>query len=200
MTPRRCWDVLEVLLENMAQEHHDERVQEHDRLRRERPELFVVDCHCQPKTNGLRLGRVQREVLAFLGTHPGGFGSTSWSPDELTKCADHSCTPNLVSLRSVEKHVYATETPTPAQVRAVQRAVRRLEAVGLVVCQHGWLADQKRTYRTRLGFDGYLPVSGLFVGLVDWECEHELSHSVTCRHTNRGSYAVEEIEQGSSHH
>jgi len=129
--------------------------------------LFVLDvCHT-PKTYGL--GRVQRDILTYLATAPGGFvGGISCNP-ETRKITGHD-EPYGVTVDIIARKVYATDSPTAPQIRAIQRAVRRLEELGHVDCWHGCTRIERR-YTTALGFDGLVPVSALFVA-ARWECVH----------------------------
>ncbi|CCK32891.1 hypothetical protein BN159_p10 (plasmid) [Streptomyces davaonensis JCM 4913] len=65
------------------------------------------------------LGRVQRAVLAYVLSEPGGL-------------SDIDGTPLAASVTGLARVVYGVEEPSDAQRAAVRRAVRRLEAGGHV--------------------------------------------------------------------
>ncbi|MDW8478383.1 hypothetical protein R3L02_42305 [Streptomyces scabiei] len=65
------------------------------------------------------LGRVQRAVLAYVRSEPGGLSAVDG-------------TPLAASVTGLARVVYGAEQPTDAQRAAVRRAVRRLEAGGHV--------------------------------------------------------------------
>ncbi|TBO58155.1 hypothetical protein EYS09_18945 [Streptomyces kasugaensis] len=65
------------------------------------------------------LGRVQRAVLAYVRSEPGGLSTADG-------------TPLAASVTGLARFVYGVEQPTDAQRAAVRRAVRRLEAGGHV--------------------------------------------------------------------
>ncbi|MGW7674414.1 3'-5' exonuclease [Streptomyces sp. NPDC054775] len=65
------------------------------------------------------LGRVQRAVLAYVRSEPGGLSGIDG-------------TPLAASVTGLARVVYGVEQPTDAQRAAVRRAVRRLEAGGHV--------------------------------------------------------------------
>ncbi|MEU8717918.1 hypothetical protein [Streptomyces sp. NPDC048663] len=65
------------------------------------------------------LGRVQRAVLAYVRSEPGGRSTIDG-------------TPLAASITGLARVVYGVEQPTDAQRAAVRRAVRRLEAGGHV--------------------------------------------------------------------
>lgn len=129
---------------------------------------FVLDCCCQPKTNGLGLGRTQRAVLAYLATAPYGFGDPVFGhgPRDFSQHGVPLGTP----VRAIARHVYSTDEPSAAQVRVVQRAVRRLEVLGLAWSYHAW-SGRSRPYTTRNGWMAEQPVSQLYTAL-HWECRH----------------------------
>lgn len=128
---------------------------------------YVLAAQCHART--YRLGRVQRAVGSYLATAPAGFGSYWWtSSGEL---GGHGA-PVGVSIRQMVQHVYSTGSPTEPQIRAVQRAVRRLELLGLVDCWHAWTGRLEQRYTTARGFAGDIPVSALFVA-ARWHCDHE---------------------------
>lgn len=119
--------------------------------------VLVLECQCKPKTNGC--GRTQRAILAYLATAPAGFSGTRvWAADGTL--TEHG-PPYAVPVATVAREVYGTDSPTAAQTRTVQHAVRVLERRGLVWCRHGWRGVRE---------DGK-PVSALYVALV-WDCAH----------------------------
>jgi hypothetical protein len=128
---------------------------------------FVLECHCQPRTNNL--GLVQRGIVTALARSPRRF-SGSVVHSQAGELLEHG-PPAGVTVRALACEAYATTDPSAAQTRAVQRAVRRLASLGLVECWHAQAGTRERAYTTRLGHHADQPVSALFVALV-WRCEH----------------------------
>lgn len=126
---------------------------------------YVPKCEYNPETNGL--GRVQRRIVSYLGTAPAGFGG--YSTDLETGEFGWHTEPVAVTLGSITAAVYEAKESSPAQIRAVQRAIKRLEELGLVVSFHA--AITYREYDTPLGFHGTQAVPGRWVALK-WDCEH----------------------------
>jgi hypothetical protein len=119
------------------------------------------------------LGKVQRAVIEYLSTAPAGF-DYPWEDPSRWQFVQHG-RPYGVPIVSICRAVYGDylTDPTPAQIRAVQRAVRRLEQLGHVDCWHGWHHDVERRYTNYHG-DKCLttrPVSALYAALR-WDCEH----------------------------
>ncbi len=146
---------------------------EHRGWQRDSKSLYVLELYCHSKTNISGLGSVQRAIVEYLATGPGGFyGQVGWPwPGG---CDTHG-PPNGVPVTSICRSVYGDylADPTPAQIRAVQRAVRRLEQLGYVDCWHGWHRNVERRCTNLHGeeFVTTRPVSELYVALR-WDCEH----------------------------
>lgn len=149
---------------------------------------YVLECVCNPNTNGLRLGKTQRAVLNHLATAPGGFPGHSGHRPEYKRAAakyreahgwaleaDLLWHPQPYGIRipAIAATVYAVEEPTASQIRVVQRNVRRLEELGLVDCWHACAGYVDRPYRCINGEDYVMPqaVAALYVALR-WNCEH----------------------------
>jgi hypothetical protein len=149
-------------------------------------EPFVSECAHHANTNGL--GKIQRAIMTYLGTAPGGFhqyngynqphcsvGTRYRAARDYHPSAEllwHG-PPYGVRIPAIATAVYGTADPTAAQIRVVQRAVRRLEQLGLTTCWHACTGYVDRPYRCINGNDYVMPqaVSGLYVALP-WKCEH----------------------------
>lgn len=146
---------------------------EHRGWQRDRNSLYVLDLYCQSKTNTSGLGSVQRAVVDYLATGPGGFAGTVGWPWP-GGCVEHG-EPLGVPVAAICRAAYGDylAEPTAPQVRAVQRAVRRLEQLGQVDCWHDWQRMVERRYRDWNGTERVTirPVSCLWVALR-WDCEH----------------------------
>ena len=132
-----------------------------------------MELYCHSRTNTSGLGKIQKAIVDYLATGPGGFGgSIGWPWPGGTE--QHG-EPGGVPVTSICKAVYGDylADPTPAQIRAVQRAVRRLEHLGHVDCWHGWHRNMERRITTLVGEEVVTtrPVSALYVALR-WDCEH----------------------------
>lgn len=150
---------------------------------------YVLKCDSHPKTNGL--GKTQRAIIEYLATAPAGFkcrgcGHPECAHPQSYHDAANAYTydggqdellwhgpPHFVRLDCITRAVYATEQPTAAQTRIVQRNVRRLEQLGLAECKHGTARYIERPYTTWSGKPAVMDqaVHALFVALV-WDCEH----------------------------
>ena len=128
--------------------------------------LYVPECQYHPDTNGL--GRVQASILTYLGTAPAGFGGMTVWESVGGPIKEHG-QPCGSTVRELATAVYDAEEPTPAQVRATQRAVRALEARGLVDVWCGALRYEP--YADGAAYRGDRSVPGLWVALR-WSCEH----------------------------
>ena len=146
---------------------------EHRCRQRDPKSLYVLELYCHSKTNTSGLGRVQRSIVEYLATGPGGFGGYRWDPARW-QFETHGH-PYGVPITAICRSVYGDylADPTPAQIRAVQRAVRRLEQLRYVDCWHGWHHDVERRCTNFHGeeFVTTRPVSALYVALR-WDCEH----------------------------
>lgn len=161
---------------------------EWDWITRQAAKPFVLECDHDANTNGL--GKIQRAIVDYLGTAPAGFDDTvhgyrgpyhgdarlaycqarGWSSE--SQVLWHSG-PLLVRVSAIAAAVYRADEPTPSQLRVVQRNVRRLEQLGLVVCRHGCAGYVDRSYTQWNGKPGVMPqaVAALFAAFR-WNCQH----------------------------
>jgi len=151
-------------------------------------EQYVLECPHHANTNGLKLGKTQRAILAHLETAPGSFsdymnrGENYRQPGHQYRAAQgysleadllwHG-NPKGIRVPAIATAVYDSDDPTASQIRVVQRNVRRLQELGLVDCWHGCVGYVDRPYRCVNGEDYVMPqaVAALYVALR-WECEH----------------------------
>lgn len=138
------------------------------------------------------LGVTQRRIIDFLATAPSGFCDIKamgfsrgrrGDPNTIammqqwpktSHALEHSA-PAWTAVSEITTAVYSTDNPTAAQTRGVQRAVRRLETLGLVDCMMWCDMSEKaqgRSYTTRLGFTAWQPTPALYARLTGWSCKH----------------------------
>jgi hypothetical protein len=153
---------------------------------------YVLACDYTPKTNGL--GKTQRAIVAFLATCPAGFDNTVTNMTDTERQALHwhgrksdygddyelawHGRPYGVKVPTIATAAYGSETPSPAQIRVVQRNVRRLQRLDLVDCWHGLAGFVDRPYVMGNKTDAVMPqaVSALWVALR-WDCEHQVERA-----------------------
>jgi hypothetical protein len=135
------------------------------------------------------LGKVERGIVAYLASTPGRGGDPYKGGDQFpgfdawwvrtpeggfARTEDGEMVyrhgwPLGVTVRQIAEVVYGVAEPTAAQTRAVQRAVRHLEALGLADVWHG--STGTRAYTTKYGLTAHQPVPVLYVSLT-WRCPH----------------------------
>ena len=195
-------------------------VNERDRCGAELVRCVFVPGMCHyPGTNNL--GRVQRRIVAYLGTAPFGFyaidtplgyydGEKKISAiDDPRVAALRRDYPNAAhalehgppiwaSVLDITTTVYGTADPTPAQTRATQRAVRQLEQRGLAECRMGCARTEQadsRSYTTRLGYTAWQPTPALYARLPRWSCRHVKARQHRLKRTYLVARREEEVRR-----
>jgi hypothetical protein len=136
-------------------------------------EGYAPVVHCAAETNTTaRLGRIERGILAHLATGPAGFdGCIVWSPGD-KELLEHG-EPYGVTIREITDAVYQlSEPPSQAQTRAVQRAIARLDVLGLIDRWYSVRRFRDKPRTTTLGFEAPMPETALFVAYANWRCKH----------------------------
>lgn len=131
-------------------------------------ETYASECESNSGTNESGLGSVQRAVLRYLRTAPGGFSGSVFAPDG--QCQEHG-EPIGVTIGAIVTAVYGGSTP--ARLRMAQRAARQLESRGLADCWHGVVGELPRQLTDYRGGHhmSARPVPGLYVA-ARWDCPH----------------------------
>lgn len=130
---------------------------------------YVLECDHASKTYS-GLGRVQRSILDYLATAPGGFKLAPLISDG-NRLLDHGA-PYGSTVAEIATAVYRSE-PTTTQIRVIQRNLRRLQTLEYIWCRHAAI-DWSERHHTNWRAEDVVsprPVSGLVAGLR-WDCEH----------------------------